>query len=66
MERLMDWEAINEEKLLEAIEAAEFVMEPRILAFWLRIRIRPLKTASGLRRAERYLAALGKVRHEPK
>jgi hypothetical protein len=39
----MAWEPISEAKLLEAIEAAEFAMQPCELASWCRIRIRPVK-----------------------
>ena len=34
---------ISEEALLALVEAAEFAMEPEVLAFWKRIRVRPVK-----------------------
>jgi hypothetical protein len=39
------WEAISEEALLSLIAAAEAAMDAPVLAFWERVRVRPVKWA---------------------
>jgi hypothetical protein len=39
------WEPLSEDELLSLIATAEAAMEPPLLAFWERIRVRPVKWA---------------------